>query len=254
MASFPNVNRRMFRGRAGATDRHLPKHDARRRKRPSDSKPEVAPPDEDQRAVDYADIDNLHDDDEVVIVEPIVIADAEEPKSLPAITPIALTEDLTPAGKEIKHLLKRILNVSESITLSSSAISNPITWKNNVLNAVQNTVQEWRAILLHYNGGLEVAQIKQPAVATYLLIQQAMQTGPLTCSNPGYFKRCGTAVASVALKFLEETIPDALELRFTEKQAQAIQKWKLAAAKAVASDRPPTKSQVKKQAGKGSKK
>jgi hypothetical protein len=253
MASFPNVNRRMFRGRGGATDRRLPKHDARRRKRPSDTKPDGAA-DEEHKAVDYADIDNLEDDDDVLIVEPSVIAAVEEPKSLPPITPIPLTEDLIPAAKEIKHLLKRILNVSESITLSSSAISNPTTWKNNVLNAVQNTVQEWRSILMHYSGGLEVTQIKEPAVATYLLVQQAMQTGPLTCSNPGYFKRCGATVASVALTFLDETVPDALELRFTEKQAQAIQKWKGAAAKAVASDRPPTKSQVKKQAGKGSRK
>lgn len=247
------MNRRMFRGRAGATDRHLPKHEARRRKRPSDSTREGTP-DEDQNVVDYAEIDHLQDDDDVLIVEPLVISGVEEPKSLPAITPVALAEDLTPAGKEIKHLLKRILNVSESITLSSSAISNPTTWKNNVLNAVQNTVQEWRAILMHYGDGLEVAQIKEPAVRTYLLIQQAMQTGPLTCSNPGYFKRCGAAVADIALTFLNETVPDALELRFTEKQAQAIQKWKGAAAKAVATDRPPTKSQVKKQAGKGSKK
>ena len=33
-----------------------------------------------------------------------------------------------------------------------------------------------------------------------------MQTGPLVGSNPGYFKRCGGDVASIALEFLTDVI------------------------------------------------
>jgi hypothetical protein len=246
MASFPNTNVRMFRGRSGANDRRLPKFEARRRQRPNDSQ-RASDDGEPTVVVDYSSIDQ-EENDELVIVEPVVVAEiVEEPKPLPPV------EDSSPAGKEIKHLLKRIRNVSESTTLSAAAVSNPNTWKNNVLNAVQNTVQEWRAILNHYDETLEGPQIKEPALAIYMLVQQAMQTGPLTCSTPGYFKRCGSTVASVALTFLNDTVPDAIELRFTEKQAQAVAKWRVAAAKAVASGNPPTKSQVKKQAGKGKK-
>ena len=252
MASFPNTNVRMFRGRSGANDRRLPKYEARRRKRPNDSQRaclDDSDLEEPTVAVDYSAIDQEDEEnDEVVIVEPVVVAEVvEEPQQVP------LVADSSPAGKEIKHLLKRIRNVSESISLSAAAVSNPNTWKNNVLNAVCNAVQEWRAISNHYAETLEDAQIKEPALAIYMLVQQAMQTGPLTCSTPGYFKRCGASVASVALSFLNEAVPDAIELRFTEKQAQAIAKWKLAATKAVASGNPPTKSQVKKQAGKGKK-
>jgi hypothetical protein len=34
----------------------------------------------------------------------------------------------------------------------------------------------------------------------------AMQSGPLVGSNPGYFKRCGSEVASIALGFLNEIV------------------------------------------------
>mmetsp|Transcript_1459 Transcript_1459/g.1962 ORF Transcript_1459/g.1962 Transcript_1459/m.1962 type:complete len:203 (+) Transcript_1459:218-826(+) len=154
------------------------------------------------------------------------------------------------ADKEINHLLKRIKILSESISLSSNAISKPETWRNNVLNAVKNCIIEWRAILTHYE--LDEIQIKEPALAVFMLIQQSMQSGPLTGSNPGYFKRCGGCVAKQASIFLNETIPTsaATDLYFTDKQSITIEKWKTAAASAAAKDKPPSKSQLKKQSGK----
>ena len=254
MASFPNTSRRTFRGRAGPTDRRLPKYEARRRKHHTEpGGPEKNFDDDDgldgEIVGDKADLDD--DEEEVTIVEKVtVVKKLQETKEEQLRPP----EDSSPAGKEIKHLLKRISNVSESISLSGAAISNPTTWTNNVLNAVQNSVQEWRAILNHYDDGLEDAQVKAPALATYMLVQQAMQSGPLTGSTPGYFKRCGVAVATHALLFLIETVPNGMELRFTEKQSQAIEKWKVLANKAVESGKPPTKSQIKKQEGKKKKK
>lgn len=266
----------MFRGRAGPNDRKLNKHQARRRKEPKEPRPEKNNKygDFDEVVIEGGNIDfegYADDDDDAVIILPEESresTDDEQTKATPttASTTADIAAESAPpqgnraAAKEIKHLLKRTRNVAESISLSAEAISNPMTWKSNVLNAVQNAVSEWRAINQHYSNsddGLDDAQAKEPALATYMLIQQAMQSGPLTGSNPGYFKRCGSAVAKQALLFLEEACPTGtvlVELRFSEKQALAIEKFKTAARKAVENDKPPSKSQLKKHAGKGKKK
>eukprot|EP00521_Asterionellopsis_glacialis_P019977 CAMPEP_0195332658 /NCGR_PEP_ID=MMETSP0708-20121125/13481_1 /TAXON_ID=33640 /ORGANISM="Asterionellopsis glacialis, Strain CCMP134" /LENGTH=72 /DNA_ID=CAMNT_0040401603 /DNA_START=82 /DNA_END=296 /DNA_ORIENTATION=- len=66
--------------------------------------------------------------------------------------------------------------------------------------------------------------------------------------KPGYFKRCGSDVAKMALKFLEDAFPeDVLRIiEFTEKQSDAIQKWKSNAQKAIEKDKAPSKSVLKK--------
>jgi hypothetical protein len=161
------------------------------------------------------------------------------------------TREVHPAEKEILHLRKRLRNVQESVQLSSTAIANPATWQANVLNAVQNSVNEWRAILTHYPDLERSALItKEPALAVYMLIQLAMQSGPLAGGKPGYFKRCGSEAAKVALIFLQTVVSDAQEaqlLCFTERQGDAIQKWKQGADKAVNNDKPPSKSVLKTQ-------
>lgn len=252
----------MFRGRAGATDRQLNKHQQRRRKHQQAPRPEKnnkygdfdEDPPEDGVLPSSEDEGNDNDvDGEVVIVQNDTREAPEPPDSVPE-TEEESTPEPSPAAKEIKHVCKRIRNVSESISLSSESISNPITWKNNVLNAVLNAVLEWKAILNHYysdEADLPEHETKEASNAAYVLVQQAMQSGPLTGSNPGYFKRCGAAVAKQALEFLER-LPQ--ELCFTEKQVQSIEKWKVAARKAVENDKPPSKSQLKKQAGKKKKK
>jgi hypothetical protein len=270
MASFPDTSRRMFRGRAGPTDRRLNKHQARRRKYPRDPRPEKnnkygdfneKDGDDQERGEDHSvDEDNVVDEDgkehrafdcELEILDQQM---DEEPglAMKNAGFSVQAPEEGTPhpAVEEIKHLLKRIKNVSESITLSAGAISNPLTWKANVLNAVLNVVNEWQAILKHYPDLLDDSHcVKEPALQTYVLMQQALQSGPLTGSNPGYFKRCGAQVAKLALDFLE-SCPNPRELSFTENQIGAVGKWKLAAAKAVEVDKPPSKTQFKRQQGK----
>jgi len=255
MTSFPVMSRRTFRGRAGPTDGRLNKHQARKRKQP---KLKTA-----EKDTEHGEVDKITSPNEV---EAVLIIDAENsliqksneyPEN--GTEPFHEAEkearcqfptEASPADKEIKHLLLRIKNLSESISLSSAAISNPETWRNNVLNAVRNCIIEWRAILDHYE--LNEIQIKDPSLATFLLIQQTMQCGPLTGSNPGYFKRCGSSVAKQALVFLNETVPTVAgaNLYFTEKQSVTIEKWKTAAARAAEKDKLPSKSQFKKQTGK----
>ena len=52
---------------------------------------------------------------------------------------------------EIKHLKRRIRNVQESIQLSRDAIASDLKkYQDNVLNATQGCVNEWRAIARFY--------------------------------------------------------------------------------------------------------
>ena len=162
---------------------------------------------------------------------------------------------------EIKHVKRRLRNVQESIQTSTS-IANPVAWEQNCLNAVANCINEWRSIVVRYfrDGDEQLNEEtklvgKETSVAVFGLLQLTMQSGPLTGSNPGYFKRCGGDVARAALKLLES---DALTsgdlsstLLFSDKQVDAIGKWRKNAAKAVENNKPPSKSMLKLQQGKG---
>jgi hypothetical protein len=261
MASFPNTSRRIFRGRGGANDRRLPKFQARRRKNPAESK-QSSENDESNLSnpkIDYSAIDAEDDEEEFMVLQInsldfvgsklIESSGLEQEEREEDSSPPFSQSERAEVAKEVKHLLKRIQNVSQSTALSSTSISNPEIWKANVLNAVQNASHEWHSILLKYNTIIDDSQKSESSNAVYSLIQQAMQSGPLTCSNPGYFKRCGAVVASIALQFLNDTVPDPIELQFTERQARSIEKWKVAAESAVSKGKPPTKSQIKKQTG-----
>ncbi|CAB9520803.1 expressed unknown protein [Seminavis robusta] len=100
--------------------------------------------------------------------------------------------------------------------------------------------------------------IKETALEVYMLMQLALQCGPLTGSNPGYFKRCGGTVARMVHEFLIRVAHNETEctmaLRFSEKQASAITVWTKNAAKAAQQDKEPSKSNLKKQQGKSKKK
>ncbi len=198
---------------------------------------------------------------------------------------------------EIKHLRKRMLNIQESIQLSPSYAQPPI-WSEKCLNAVRNCVNEWRNIVSyhgekqtqtscnliplgenksHSDDDIEECAYKEEypmhprnewskstALQVYGLVQMAMQSGPLKGSNPGYFKRCGAEVASIAKIFLINCASDKeglelgdveKDLRFTAKQKESIEKWIRNAEKAIAANKPPSKSALKLQAtSKGDKK
>jgi hypothetical protein len=84
---------------------------------------------------------------------------------------------------------------------------------------------------------------KETTRQLYGLIQMALQTGPLKASNPGYFKRCGVLVATMAKEFLEECIGENVQeqLRFTTRQAEVLNKWLKDATKAVDANKEPSK-------------
>lgn len=166
---------------------------------------------------------------------------------------------------EIRHLKRRIKNVQEiSIQTSRDSIASDLAvYQNNVLNATQNCVNEWRAIARHYriisedddededDEGISSALRIEVGLVVFQLIQLSVQSGPLSGAKPGYFKRCGAEVAKVVLDFLEEVVPqhDALGIDcmgFTSKQMDAMKKWMVNAGKAVENAKPPSKSMLKK--------
>ena len=126
-----------------------------------------------------------------------------------------------PLHKEIHHLQKRIENITLSIQASPLGISNPNTWRTNCLNPIKNVVKEWRSILLFHSASeiieregdddgehaeLQKLMLHETSTKVFILLQMSMQSGPLVGSNPGYFKRCGREVASMALDFLNDVI------------------------------------------------
>jgi hypothetical protein len=284
-----NTSRRIFRGRGGATDRRLPKHNARRRQAPPgasradgggggrvvESEPmEIihtgtgtlqydSPSDDDYGIIHidtpyYGDADNEDDSisqddkDEIDRGAVVVPQNTTQNEGSADPVPFVLQVDDDPSHQEIQHLQRRIKNIRESMLLSANGISNPTTYRNNVLNAVANCLNEWRSIVKHYKS-LDPTMKKDTASLVFGMIQHSLQCGPLEGAKPGYFKRCGSEVAKVVAEFLKEMFEkeDAVRaLGFTDKQVEAIDTWKKHAQKATEADKPPSKSALKKQQGK----
>ena len=53
---------------------------------------------------------------------------------------------------------------------------------------------------------LQKLLLHETSTKVFILLQMSMQSGPLVGSNPGYFKRCGSEVASIALDFLNDVV------------------------------------------------
>lgn len=164
---------RIFRGRGGATDRRLPKHNARRRQKNRNHTNDHHDESVDQKENEHEHendeslshslsyespaVKNTEEDDEdiVHIVDNIGdikcdddrINSIDENKEEPPPSPPP------PYVVEIKHLKRRINNVQDiSIQTSRDAIASDLAkYQNNVLNATQNCANEWRAIARHYN-------------------------------------------------------------------------------------------------------
>ena len=204
---------------------------------------------------------------------------------------ISIVVDDTKMHVEIQHLMKRIKHNRKSFSITKEGLSSIDSYQMNVLHAVKNCVNEWKGILNHYKpptatsqmvqegggGGEEEAAIssshgenhsavastattnpvlRQTGQALFELIQQAMQCGPLSGSKPGYFKRCGSQVATIVHAFLCQIIATSQEARalfLTEKQATVVETWKMLALKAAKKrnnnkNQPATKFVLQKQA------
>jgi hypothetical protein len=246
----------MFRGRGGPNDSRLPKHNARRRNQKQATQPAVnkyAQEDAEARVVRALVDDGQEDDNGSTMYsdqseEETATIEAEETPTVEPETPSEASPP-EPWRDEMRHLRKRVKNVQESIQLSSNSISNPTTYNQNVLNAVTNSVNEWRSIVHHYDEVImdHPEETKETSLAVFMLIQLSLQSGPLAGAKPGYFKRCGGEVAKVVMVFLDTVIEMIDHMRFSDKQVDALSTWKSNAQKAAENDKPPSKSALKKQ-------
>ena len=259
-----NTNRRTFRGQSRPTDGNIP-HSLSRRNRAARSEAlqrsnALAA---DRRLARQTPRETDDEDDSSRRVEEVPNEIEDELLMSPSNSVDKSGGMSDELRDEIKHIKRRIRNVQESIQTSKSIV-NPTTWEQNCLNAVGNCINEWKSIVAHYyrdsdeeldDQSEQSLVAKETSLAVFGLLQLAMQSGPLTGSNPGYFKRCGEEVARVASKLLESDVlanGDLSEtLLFTEKQLEAVAKWRRNAAKAVENNKPPSKSMLKLQQGKG---
>lgn len=220
-----NNQRRTFRGRGGPTDGNLPPKKSPRVKVKYQHHPAATPaPDaelEERAGIDIRPLSLDNNDGRINNDSNHDNGNSEE------------DEDCNdPLLKEINHLQQKIQNITRPL-----GISSPNTWRTNCLNPIKNVVKQWRSILSFHSQQIKgegsedhivsncnddvVMQstndsIEQPtelqqllhetSTKVFILIQMAMQTGPLVGSNPGYFKRCGGEVASIALEFLMSVI------------------------------------------------
>ncbi|KAL9178896.1 hypothetical protein ACHAXT_011869 [Thalassiosira profunda] len=217
--------RRVFRGSGGPTDGRLPPKKTARRKVKYPHQAEVSEGDElaaggcngpmrgedDGHAEGERENELAYDEDKLSegAMQQLSLDEADG----------ALEED--EAHREIAHLRKRIHNVQSALQ-TSQGLSNPEKWRTNCLFPARNVAREWRSILAYHfaNGGASESTeggnrdadsdddrrdlLHSTAREVFGLIQMSLQTGPLVGSNPGYFKRCGGEVASVAFQFLSE--------------------------------------------------
>jgi hypothetical protein len=181
-----------------------------------------------------------------------------------------------PYRKEVQHLLRRIRNNRTAWSTSSAiGLMNPDVYQTNVLSASLNTIQEWRSIRRYYNDdddcnmdakedhvvvvhtnpptAMDDSTKKLIGLEIFQLIQQSIQCGPMSGSQPGYFKRCGNIVARMVHQYLQQavretTTDDAIHtLCMTPAQATIIEVWKKNAYKAVLADQAPSKSILRQQ-------
>ena len=193
-----NQQRRIFRGKGGATDGRLPPKKSRR------VKVKYQPDKSDETSVN--DRSDAEEDPRIDGTSDEYFHGDKEGSELS----ISQDDDVL---REINHLQKRIHNIQTSLQ-SSKGTSNPRTWYSNCLLPVKNAMKEWRSIckfhLTENQSGDKSIQhediIHETSTQVFNLLQMAMQSGPLVGSNPGYFKRCGSEVATIALTFLNEIV------------------------------------------------
>ena len=224
---------RIFRGRAGPTDGNIPPKKVIRRKVKYQALEHTT-----DHVVDFS-VQNLALNDEINATAAVVdeYTGADE-------TNQAVNEDVDNCDdkfhQEIQHIQKRINYVTLS-NKTSQGLVNPSTWRTNCLIPTRKVVKEWRDILMFHSmnknnssvaenetidadaedpmgernreydnlqhGAFEIKNkglLQSTSQQVFSLIQMSLQTGPLVGSNPGYFKRCGGEVASIALVYLCE--------------------------------------------------
>ena len=224
--------RRIFRGRGGPTDGNIPPKKIVRHKVKYQQEEKIEVVDEGKLATSVSEGDDVN-------INNLSLDESSSSSKVPSQITTPTTE--SKLQLEIQHLRKRIQNVQLSIQ-TSHGLANPKKWRTNCLLPTKNVVKEWHSILKFYHScssssdnnnvnnhtnnnerqieegedALSVVQhnsnedennsiaevLHSTSQQVFGQIQMSIQTGPLVGSNPGYFKRCGAEVASIAYEYL----------------------------------------------------
>lgn len=237
----PPQQRRVFRGKGGPTDGRLPpkkkksvaiRHDGSKYK-------------DDASSATLNNAVPAHDRVPFPQTDPFLEegSNADVSEALEVTTQPPPSEEEEAFEAEVKHLKKRIVN--HRLSMSQSSAYSLENYSANVLKAAMKIIREWDSIYRYHHATSEsaVAIVDQIGTLVFELIQQCLQTGPLSGAKPGYLKRCGSEVAQAVSSFLGalEDIPG-----LSEAQCTTLQIWKANAEKASVVQKPPSKSMLKK--------
>ncbi|KAL7470562.1 hypothetical protein ACHAXS_010812 [Conticribra weissflogii] len=151
-SSRQHPQRRIFRGRGGPTDGNIPRPKTPRIRVKYQHQPE------DRGRGNHNDdvADGVHDSAslDVPAGQSPLLSNQQQSNGADVDSSSSSPPNLSPADeqflKEIRHLRRRILNVTLAVQ-TSLGIANPKIWQENVLIPVKKVLREWRAILsFHY--------------------------------------------------------------------------------------------------------
>ena len=246
-----NTQRRIFRGRGGATDRNnlpvarrrRPHHESRSTNDTTRNHSNNNDNNNNQNEPDNDDDDHDHDMDLEVypleIIEPFVTPQIANESTPPIIDPVVIGEEpedrhdddeslLLLLRQELQHITRRMQQLRRNWSTSQAGLVLPSNYAIHVLQATLNVIQkEWLSILrrYYYFDHGETMTRSDTVVATaavavsrekllrpvshdlFALIQQSIQCGPLTGSQAGYFKRCGSHMAQMVYDYLTTILP-----------------------------------------------
>jgi hypothetical protein len=194
-----------------------------------------------------------------------------------AVDPCAI--EMRHLHQRIRHIRNAMTTLSAK-TKNNNAVVSITHYSANVLNAISNAVVEWRAIYRRYNDRHQhdchddqepnavssdllllrllpeetatavtavvtttSSSIRETGNMIFGMIQQGLQSGPLTGSQPGYCKRCGSDTSALIHAFL---IQVGYPPGFSDPQRSALEKWTANAAKAMVQTKAPSRSVQKK--------
>ena len=127
------------------------------------------------------------------------------------------------AKKEEKTFVKKKKNLYRKMKNIESQLPTVPTiqqWEE-CLSGITRCTMWWRELI----GAMESDEERiKYSLVLWMLVQHALQSGPLVNSKPGYFKRSNKEIIEKSLLFLKE-VQGAGDLGFTDPQKERFKKW-----------------------------
>lgn len=134
-----------------------------------------------------------------------------------------------PRPRPIADGTAAVLSKVSALRLELPLLASETAWRQALRRAAKSA-----EALASLEVSPEEAALSGAPLAIFEMLQQCLQSGPLRGGKPGYFKRCGPVVASVAAGFIAGLPDPATGLMLSERQRVALARWSKDAEKAAA--------------------